>query len=90
MTDYLPQTPINKDGALDADRAVPQDEQIIGRLEENPADPDAQLDAALEASMDGSDPISIAQPARAAEPAPTDGQHGAEAERRITPDDQAR
>jgi hypothetical protein len=57
-----------------------QDESIVQRLKENPEDADAQLDAALDASMDGSDPISIAQPARAAEPAPTDGQHGEEPE----------
>jgi len=87
MTDHLPRAP---DGAQAADRAVPQDEQIIERLEENPEDPDAQLDAALEASMDGSDPISIAQPGRSAEPAPTDGQHGAEPEVRSTPEDRLR
>jgi hypothetical protein len=57
-----------------------QDEAILQRLADNPEDADAQLDAALDASMDGSDPISISQPARAAEPAPTDGQHGEEPE----------
>lgn len=57
-----------------------QDPAIMERLQENPEDIDAQLDAALDASMDGSDPISLSQPARAAEPAPTDGQHGEDPE----------
>jgi len=80
MTDqHTDNVPDNND-PLRADRTARQDEGIFERLEENPEDPDAQLDAALEASMDGSDPVSISQPARAAEPAPTDGQHGEEAE----------
>lgn len=71
-------TPISTDHhpAHPEGQVAMQDEAIVQRLEENPEDADAQLDAALDASMDGSDPISISQPARAAEPAPTDGQHG--------------
>jgi len=68
------------DDADPAEQHAMQDHRIIERLQECPEDPDAQLDAALDGSMDASDPISIAQPARAAEPAPVDGQHGEEAE----------
>jgi hypothetical protein len=90
MTDHLLRAPHAPDDAQAADRAVPQDEQIIERLEENPEDPDAQLDAALEASMDGSDPVSIVQPGRSAEPAPTDGQHGADSGVGSSPEDRPR
>lgn len=90
MTDHLPQTATEQGSPPETERAVPQDEQFMERLVANPEDPDAQLDAALEASMDGSDPISIAQPGRSAEPAPIDGQHGEEPEGRSMPDDRAR
>jgi hypothetical protein len=73
-------TPPDRNPAQAEGQNAMQDQRIVERLEECPEDPDAQLDAALDASMDGSDPISISQPARAAEPAPTDGQHGEEPE----------
>lgn len=69
----------NDDVAPNEQHAM-QDHRIIERLQECPEDPDAQLDAALDGSMDASDPISIAQPARAAEPATDDGQNGEDAE----------
>ncbi len=77
-----PEQPVRTDRApaCPEGQTAMQDAALVERLEDNPEDPDAQLDAALDASMDGSDPISIAQPARAAEPAPTDGQHGEEPE----------
>jgi hypothetical protein len=80
MTDTKPLESTDQNPAHPERQTAMQDERIVERLEENPEDADAQLDAALDASMDGSDPISISQPARAAEPAPTDGQHGEEAE----------
>jgi hypothetical protein len=76
MTDTKPLASTDQNPAHPEGQTAMQDERIVERLEECPEDPDAQLDAALDASMDGSDPISISQPARAAEPAPTDGQHG--------------
>ena len=57
----------NRDPARRTNKVVTQDDEIAARLEESPEDPEAQLDAALDASMDGSDPISITQPARAAD-----------------------
>ena len=80
MTDHKPLASSDRNPAHPEGQVAMQDEAIFQRLEDNPEDADAQLDAALDASMDGSDPISISQPARAAEPAPTDGQHGEEPE----------
>jgi hypothetical protein len=50
-----------------------QDENIARRLERNPQDPDAQLDAGLDQSMDGSDPVATVQPGDTGEPLPSSG-----------------
>lgn len=50
-----------------------QDEAIVQRLEENPEDPDAQLDAGLDQSMDASDPVATVQPGDTGEPMPSSG-----------------
>ena len=49
-----------------------QDKSIARRLEKNPGSDEAQLDNALDESMDASDPPSNTQPA-SAEPAPSSG-----------------
>ena len=49
-----------------------QDKSIGKRLEKNPGSQDAQLDNALDESMDASDPPSNTQPAHN-EPAPSSG-----------------
>ena len=49
-----------------------QDKSIGRRLEKNPGSQDAQLDNALDESMDASDPPSNTQPAHN-EPAPSSG-----------------
>jgi hypothetical protein len=60
-----------------------QDESIKARLQKNPGSVEARLDAGLDETMDGSDPVSITQPgASAAEPAPSSG-FDAEAEKRL-------
>jgi hypothetical protein len=67
--------------APDADDANPasdprqeagQDKSIGRRLEKNPSSKEAQLDNALDESMDASDPPSTTQPAHN-EPAPSSG-----------------
>jgi len=50
-----------------------QDKSITRRLEKNPDSDQAQLDNALDESMDASDPPSNTQPARSSEPAPSSG-----------------
>ena len=50
-----------------------QDEAINARLEENPEDQDARLDAGLDQSMDASDPLSSTQPVHSQDPAPSSG-----------------
>jgi hypothetical protein len=49
-----------------------QDKSIAKRLEKNPTSDQAQLDNALDESMDASDPPSNTQPA-SSEPAPSSG-----------------
>jgi hypothetical protein len=57
-----------------------QDESITRRLEKNPENPDARLDAALDESMDASDPPASTQPVHSNEPPASSG-YDAEAER---------
>lgn len=66
--------------AVPADSALPivdprqqamQDAQIIERLTQNPHDSDAQLDAGLDQSMDGSDPVATVQPGDHGDPMPS-------------------
>lgn len=59
------------------DQNAGQDETITKRLERNPEDKDAQLDNALDESMDASDPPSNTQPG-GGEPAPSSGFNPAE------------
>ena len=54
-------------------QAAMQDEDIVQRLEENPGDPDAKLDAGLDQSMDASDPPATVQPGDDGEPMPSSG-----------------
>ena len=58
--------------AQDPRQAAGQDKSIAKRLEKNPASKQAQLDNALDESMDASDPPSTTQPAHD-EPAPSSG-----------------
>lgn len=67
---------IKRDGAHPAthpDQAAMQDEDINQRLEDNPDDPDAKLDAGLDQSMDASDPPANVQPGDDGEPVPSSG-----------------
>ncbi|OWK30610.1 hypothetical protein SPMU_15980 [Sphingomonas mucosissima] len=56
-----------------------RDESIARRLDKQPGNKDAQLDAGLDESMDASDPPASTQPGRA-DPAPSSG-YDEEAER---------
>jgi hypothetical protein len=58
--------------AQDPRQDAGQDKSIAKRLEKNPGSKQAQLDNALDESMDASDPPSTTQPARN-EPAPSSG-----------------
>ena len=58
--------------AQDPRQEAGQDKSIGRRLEKNPSSQDAQLDNALDESMDASDPPSNTQPAQN-EPAPSSG-----------------
>lgn len=49
-------------GGQHPDQNAMQDEDIVRRLEEQPANVDAQLDAGLDQSMDASDPPAALQP----------------------------
>lgn len=59
--------------ATHPDQAAMQDEDINKRLEDNPEDPDAKLDAGLDQSMDASDPPATVQPGDDGEPVPSSG-----------------
>lgn len=59
--------------ATHPDQSAMQDEDINQRLEENPEDPDAKLDAGLDQSMDASDPPATVQPGDDGEPVPSSG-----------------
>jgi len=59
-----------------------QDESIAKRLERNPESKDARLDAALDESMDASDPPSSTQPTHDHEPPKSSG-YDADEERRL-------
>jgi len=58
-----------------------QDESITRRLEKNPESQEAQLDNALDESMDASDPPAATQPVHPQEPPASSG-YDAEAEAR--------
>ena len=74
-----PGSPDNKP-ATDPRQEAGQDKDIAERLEADPEDSDAQLDAGLDESMDASDPPSLTQPAQNLDPAPSSG-YSAEEER---------
>ena len=60
-----------------------QDRSIDARLQRDPESIEARLDAGLDETMDGSDPVSIIQPGKSAsEPAPSSG-FDPEAEKRL-------
>ncbi len=61
------------------DQDAGQDKSITKRLQKNPGNKDAQLDNALDESMDASDPPANTQPGRD-QPAPSSG-YAEEAER---------
>ena len=68
--------------AQDPRQGAGQDKSIARRLEKHPESADAQLDNALDESMDASDPPSNTQP-KSDEPAPSSGfDEEAEAARR--------
>lgn len=67
---------------VDPRQQAMQDEDIVQRLEDNPEDPDAQLDAGLDQSMDGSDPVATVQPGDTGEPLPSSG-YDEEAEEKL-------
>jgi hypothetical protein len=58
---------------VDPRQQAMQDESIAQRLEENPEDADAKLDAGLDQSMDGSDPIAVLTPGDDGEPVASSG-----------------
>ncbi|MGH6615055.1 hypothetical protein [Sphingomonas sp.] len=62
-----------------------QDESIMKRLEKDPENEDARLDAALDESMDASDPPASTQPVHNVAPAESSG-FDAEAEEKIQAD----
>lgn len=62
-----------------------QDESIAKRLEKNPESKEARLDAALDESMDASDPPSSTQPVHKHEPPESSGYDG-EAEAKLQKD----
>jgi Flp pilus assembly protein TadD len=62
-----------------------QDESIAKRLENDPEDEDARLDAALDESMDASDPPASTQPAHNSSPPDSSG-FDAAAEEKIQAD----
>jgi hypothetical protein len=68
---------------VDPRQQAMQDEDIAQRLEDNPEDPDAQLDAGLDQSMDGSDPVATVQPGDTGEPLPSSG-YDEDAEKKLT------
>ena len=55
-----------------------QDAAIERRLKDDPENPDARLDTALDESMDASDPPSSTQPVHRSDPAPSSGYDAAE------------
>ncbi len=59
--------------ACHENQSAMQDDAIVQRLEENPEDADAQLDAGLDLSMDASDPVATVQPGDTGEPMPSSG-----------------
>lgn len=63
----------NERPATHPDQTAMQDEDINKRLEDNPDDADAKLDAGLDQSMDASDPPAIVQPGDDGEPVPSSG-----------------
>ena len=74
----------SESGKRPADRSsrdAGQDESINERLKRNPESQDARLDAALDESMDASDPPASTQPVHRHNPAPSSG-YDAEAEKR--------
>ncbi len=66
--------------ALSADAGT--DESIARRLEKNPESKEARLDAALDQSMDASDPPASTQPVHSHEPPESSG-YDAKAEKRL-------
>jgi hypothetical protein len=75
MTDPKANEPVSTDQnpAHPENQSAMQDEAIVQRLADNPEDPDAQLDAGLDHSMDASDPVATVQPGDTGEPLPSSG-----------------
>lgn len=65
-------SPADKPAAARGQTAM-QDEDIVKRLDQDPANADAQLDAGLDESMDASDVPSALQPGDSGEPFPSSG-----------------
>lgn len=76
----------DKPAATDERQNAGQDKSIAKRLEKNPDSPDAQLDNALDESMDASDPPATTQPGAGSEPAPSSGFNADEERKRRTSD----
>ena len=75
MTDIIPETAMDRASvappadndrphAQHPDQQAGQDASIAERLDADPNDEDAKLDAGLDESMDASDPPSLTQPGR--------------------------
>ena len=67
--------------ATDPRQEAMQDKDLLERLEANPEDPDARLDAGLDQSMDASDPPASTQPVHNHEPVASSGYDPAAEER---------
>ena len=67
---------------VDERQQAGQDKSIAKRLEKNPENPDAQLDNALDESMDASDPPAATQPGQSSEP-PVSSGYDADAEAKL-------
>lgn len=68
----MPDTGTQDAGTRDPRQDAHQDSSIERRLQRNPSDPDAKVDAGSDESMDASDPPAAAAPG-SQEPAPSSG-----------------
>lgn len=69
------------DGPRDPRQDAGQDRSIEKRLRKNPGSLEAQLDSGLDETMDASDPVSVIQPGKSSDPAPSSG-YDADAEKK--------
>lgn len=85
MTDSQPRTVSTEaHPATHPEQRAMQDEDIVQRLEDDPEDADARLDAGLDQSMDASDPPASTQPVHSTDPAPSSG-YDEDAEKAVRP-----